>query len=97
MIESLSDTARQTLLTPLLDNGWSVDADGKTLRKDFVFDDFPAAFAFMTRVAFYAEKWDHHPDWANSYNKVAVALTTHDSDALSALDARLARKMDQLV
>lgn len=97
MKEPLSDTARQALLSPLLDNGWSVTTDGKTLQKQFTFDDFPAAFAFMTNAAFYAEKWDHHPDWSNSYNRVSVSLTTHDIDGLSALDARLARKMDQLV
>ena len=97
MTERLSDTARGTLLPPLLEAGWTVSDDGKTLSKTFEFEDFPNAFGFMTRAAIYAEKWDHHPDWTNTRNKVAVTLTTHDVGGLSALDAKLARKMDQLI
>lgn len=97
MTEKLSDTARETLLPPLTKTGWAMSDDGKALSKTFKFEDFPAAFAFMTRSAIYAEKWDHHPDWTNVYNKVSVNLTTHDVGGLSALDVKLARKMDQLV
>jgi 4a-hydroxytetrahydrobiopterin dehydratase len=50
----------------------------------------------MTKAALFAEKWDHHPDWSNSWNKVEVRLTTHDVGGLSAQDVKLARKMDQL-
>ena len=96
MTEKLSDTARATLLHPLQENGWTLAEDADAITKSFRFEDFTAAFAFMTRAAFYAEKWDHHPDWANSYNRVSVTLTTHDVGGLSALDAKLARKMDQL-
>ena len=77
--------------------GWTVSDDAKALSKTFTFEDFPHAFGFMTRAAIYAEKWDHHPDWSNSYNTVKVNLTTHDVGGLSALDAKLARKLDQLV
>ena len=96
MTEKLSDTARDTLLPPLVSTGWELSDDGTSLSKTFEFEDFPQAFAFMTRVAFYAEKWDHHPDWSNTYNKVQVTLTTHDVGGLSAQDPKLARKMDQL-
>ena len=51
----------------------------------------------MTRTAFFAEKWDHHPEWTNVYNNVSITLTTHDVGGLSALDVKLARKIDQLV
>lgn len=97
MTEILSDTGRKTMLEPLLDNGWTQDATRDAITKEFVFEDFPSAFGFMTRTAIWAEKWDHHPEWSNVYNKVAVTLTTHSVGGLSALDTKLARKMDQLV
>ena len=50
----------------------------------------------MTRVAIWAEKWNHHPEWHNVYNRVNVTLITHDVDGLSSLDVKLARKMDGL-
>jgi len=40
------------------------------LKATFVFKDFNAAFAFMTRSALVAEKMDHHPDWSNVYKCV---------------------------
>ena len=48
------------------------------LTRTFEFPSFRAAFAFMTRVAFVAEELNHHPEWSNVYNKVTIALTTHD-------------------
>ena len=74
--------------------GWSV-TDGK-LRRVFEFKDFSAAFAFMTRVALAAEKMDHHPDWSNSWNKVTVELVTHSAGGLTANDAGLARRMNEI-
>jgi 4a-hydroxytetrahydrobiopterin dehydratase len=56
--------------------GWT-EADGK-LRREFTFADFTAAFAFMTQVAFLAERADHHPNWSNVYNRVTIDLCTHD-------------------
>lgn len=97
MTEKLSDTARDQLLPPLEQTGWRVEDDGKAIAKTFEFDDFTAAFAFMTRTALFAEKWDHHPDWSNGYNKVHVTLSTHDVGGLSTLVVKLARKMDQLI
>jgi len=45
----------------------------------FEFVDFVAAFAFMTEVAFAAERQGHHPNWSNVYNTVNIQLTTHDA------------------
>ena len=96
MNELLSDTARESLLTPLFATGWEM-ADGRdALVKEFKFNDFPQAFAWMTRAAMWAEKWNHHPEWTNVYNRVEVTLTTHDAGGLSSLDAKLARKLDSL-
>lgn len=49
------------------------------LHGSFTFSDFVQAFAFMTEVAFEAEKQDHHPNWSNVYNQVHFELTTHDA------------------
>ncbi len=73
---------------------WEV-VDGK-LHRLFKFKDFSEALAWMVRVGIEAEKLDHHPDWSNSWSKVDVHLQTHAIDALSELDFKLARKMDEL-
>lgn len=72
---------------------WQQEDD--CLIREFEFDNFIAAFAFMTRVAMRAEKIDHHPDWSNSYNTVRIALTSHDAGGLTARDLALADAIDQ--
>lgn len=97
MTESLSDEARALLLDPLLANGWQLVPDRDAIAKTYVFDSFVEAFGWMTRVALWAEKWNHHPEWRNVYKTVEVVLITHDLGGFSALDAKLARKMDGMV
>lgn len=58
------------------------------------FDGFEAAFAFMAAVAVHAEALDHHPDWSNSYDRVDIALTTHDRGGLTSFDLALAERID---
>lgn len=73
-----------------------VEKDNK-LSKTFEFSDFTTAFAFMTRVAFLAEQHQHHPNWSNVYNKVEIALTTHDAgNTVTEKDRKLAKAIDQL-
>ncbi|WP_109465531.1 4a-hydroxytetrahydrobiopterin dehydratase [Albibacillus kandeliae] len=96
MTEKLSEETRKPLLEPLFANGWSMVDGRDAISKTFVFEDFVCAFGWMTRVAFWAEKWNHHPEWCNVYKTVDVVLTTHDVDGLSSQDAKLARKMDSL-
>jgi 4a-hydroxytetrahydrobiopterin dehydratase len=74
---------------------WKVNAQGK-LEREFAFRDFPEAFSFMARIAFEAEKLDHHPDWSNSYNRVRIELFTHDSRRITEKDAELARRIDAI-
>lgn len=97
MTERLSDENRGTLLAPLLAAGWEMVEDRDAIRKTYEFDDFVEAFGWMTQVAMWAEKWDHHPEWDNVYKTVNVTLTTHDVDGLSTLDVKMARKLDSLV
>jgi len=73
------------------------ERDG-TLRREFSFADFTEAFAFMTRVAFVAERLGHHPDWTNSYNRVVITLTTHDAGSVvTDNDRAMAAAIDELV
>ena len=88
-IPRLSDAEVADLLTEL--PGWTVRSDGQAIVRTFKFADFNAAFGFMTRVALYADKHDHHPEWSNVYNRVEITLTTHDAGGLSARDAAMAR------
>jgi len=94
--ELLSDTARESLLKPLFATGWTMVEGRDAIVKTFEFKDFSSAFAWMTHAALWAEKWNHHPEWFNVYGRVTVTLTTHDAGGLSALDAKLARKLDSL-
>ena len=85
------DTVQQHLKTLA---GWRLDSVRAALRRDFKFADFNQAFAFMTRVALYAERHDHHPEWFNVYNRVEVTLTTHDAGGVTERDIDLARFAD---
>ncbi len=86
-----TDTVQQHLKTL---SGWRFDSGRAALRRDFKFADFNQAFAFMTRVALYAERHDHHPEWFNVYNRVEVTLTTHDAGGVTQRDVDLARFAD---
>ncbi|HEY0103670.1 MAG TPA: 4a-hydroxytetrahydrobiopterin dehydratase [Brevundimonas sp.] len=71
------------------------EGDRPAIERRLTFADFNAAFGFMTRVALYADKADHHPEWSNVYNRVEVLLTTHDADGVTARDVDLARFIDE--
>lgn len=95
MPQAFNETEIQTALTELnqdLDNPWQV-ANGK-LCKTFKFKSFIRAFGWMSQIAIWAEKLNHHPEWFNVYNKVEVELTTHDAGGISELDFKLAQKME---
>lgn len=73
---------------------WEAVAD--EIRCSFSFADFSEAFAFMARVAMIAEQLDHHPNWSNVWNKVEIAITTHDSGGITGLDVEFARRVSAL-
>jgi 4a-hydroxytetrahydrobiopterin dehydratase len=68
---------------------WQINGASK-LAKIVRFDDFIQAWAFMSKVALYAEKNQHHPEWSNVYSTVNIELTTHDAGGLSDKDFALA-------
>jgi 4a-hydroxytetrahydrobiopterin dehydratase len=68
------------------------------LVRSFEFKDFTEAFSFMTRVAFIAEKMNHHPEWTNVYNRVEIRLSTHDAgNTVTEKDRKLASEIDKLL
>ncbi|MBS28849.1 MAG: 4a-hydroxytetrahydrobiopterin dehydratase [Alphaproteobacteria bacterium] len=92
MADKLEGTAREEALASIA--GWE-PVDGRdAITKTFQFDDFNAAFSFMSRAALKAEAMNHHPEWFNVWNRVEVTLSTHDAGGLTALDIELAAFMD---
>ncbi len=76
-------------------SSWSVERDA--LAKAFTFDSFREAMSFMVRVSYEAEALNHHPEWTNVYNRVAVRLTTHDAgNKITAQDVELATRIEKI-
>jgi 4a-hydroxytetrahydrobiopterin dehydratase len=76
--------------------GWTLERDA--LAKTYTFVDFRQALAFMIRAGFEAEAMNHHPEWTNVYDRVAIRLNTHDADGkVTAKDVALAQKIEALV
>ena len=94
-IAQLTQAERQAALAVLPD--WTLRADGLAITRRFTFKDFSEAFAFMTRVALLAEKADHHPEWANVWNRVDITLTTHDAGGLSQRDVAMAQAIGEML
>jgi 4a-hydroxytetrahydrobiopterin dehydratase len=85
----LTETEQSAALADL--DGWEL-VDGR-LHRELRFDDFSAAFGFMARVALAAERLDHHPDWSNSWNRVTIDISSHDSGGLTARCVELAEQI----
>ncbi len=74
--------------------GWQIEA-GELVRT-FQFKDFVAALEFVNRVGELAEAAGHHPDIDIRYNRVRLALVTHDAGGLTTKDFDLAAKTQTL-
>lgn len=94
MIAKLPPEARAALPETL--PAWRLSETRDAIQRSFRFADFNAAWGFMSRVALLAEKHDHHPEWSNVWNRVDIALTTHDAGGLSERDVALAKAIDAL-
>ncbi len=88
----LTDKEIQEKLPTL--EGWKYEAGA--LVHDYAFADFAEAFAFVVRLALLAEKADHHPDIDIRYNKLRVALISHDSGGVTARDISMAAAIGKL-
>ena len=88
----LSPDQLTALLRDLPD--WKLE-DGQLVRT-WTFKDFVAAIAFVNRVAELAEQAGHHPDIDIRYNKVKLALVSHDAGGITARDADMARQMGEI-
>jgi 4a-hydroxytetrahydrobiopterin dehydratase len=88
----LSSTEIDTRLRSI--NGWQLD-HGEIVRT-FTFHDFCASLDFVNRVGEVAEAEGHHPDIDFRYNKVRLALVTHDAGGLTAKDFDVAEKINRL-
>ena len=63
---------------------WTLE--GRAIRKQFTFNDFPAAVAFVSRLVPEAEAADHHPDIVINYRKVTLMYSTHSEGGLTQKD-----------
>ena len=69
-------------------NSWSIK--NNKLHQSLTFKNFIEAFGFMSKIALYAEKLNHHPEWFNVYNKLTIDLTTHEAGGITERDFKLA-------
>lgn len=69
--------------------GWFLSPGGAIVR-EASFRDFLAAMKFVNQVAARAEEAGHHPDIDIRYNKVRLALTSHDAGGLTEKDFEMA-------
>ena len=88
----LTDTEVKQSLGKL--RGWQ--QSGKAIQRVYEFPDFKAAMQFVNTVADAAEQANHHPDIDIRYNKVTLALVSHDSGGVTERDVRMAEKINQL-
>lgn len=86
----LSDEVIQERLEAL--SGW--ERIGDEICKQYGFDGYRAAVAFVNRVATLAEEQDHHPDILLTYDSVTLTLTSHDAGGLTERDFQLAARID---
>jgi len=96
IIVSFAGPFKRAIMENVVQKQW--EEIDKKLYKVLLFKDFQEAFAFMVRVAFLAEKNNHHPKWSNLYNKVEIWLSTHDAgDVVTEKDRNLALEIDKLL
>lgn len=92
-MEKLSEKEIKNRLQ-MLDN-WEYEDDA--IHTSIEFPDFKDCFSVMTRIAFEAERLNHHPDWSNVYNTLSISLSTHEAGGVTEKDFELAAIIDNLV
>ncbi len=92
MATTLTDAEIQNALNSL--PGWG--QNGKQIERVFQFPDFKEAMKFVNRIADAAEAAQHHPDITINYNKVTLALVSHDSGGVTGRDVKMAGKINEV-
>ena len=92
MAAKLSDIEIQSSLGTR--SGWTRRSNALT--RTFEFPTFPAAMAFVNRIADVAERINHHPDVDIRYNQVTLRVSTHDAGGITPKDFELARLVDNV-
>lgn len=77
--------------------GWRLGDDGKSIAKDFKFQDFHHTLGFINAVGFMANQEDHHPDLEAGYGHCQVLWSTHDVGGLSLNDFICAARVEALL
>ena len=76
---------------------WNLEDNGKSIVKNFEFENFREAVNFINKVAEIAEQENHHPDMVlHDYNQLEIKLTTHSAHGLTKKDFDVALKIDEL-
>lgn len=71
--------------------------DGYELSKTFIFSGFIEAVTFCLKVAFIAERLNHHPSITIEYNKVRISTSTHDEgNQITDKDRELTAEIDKI-
>jgi 4a-hydroxytetrahydrobiopterin dehydratase len=92
MAELLSDNEVGSRLRPL---AW--EREGDEIVREWRFENFAEAIAFVNKVAELAEEANHHPDiFVHGWNKVKLSLTNHSAGGLTEMDFLMAARIDQL-
>ncbi len=92
MAEILGDDEIASRLRPL---AW--ERDGDEIVRDWRFENFAEAIAFVNKVADAAEEANHHPDiLVHGWNKVRLSLTNHAAGGLTDADFAVAARFDKL-
>jgi 4a-hydroxytetrahydrobiopterin dehydratase len=89
----LADDAVAQHLTTLI--GWS--RNGGQIEKTYRFADYHETIGFVNALAWIANREDHHPDLAVSYNRCVVAWSTHDAGGVTENDIVCAAKIERLL
>ena len=95
MVSPLTIEQRTAALAELL--AWRYDPERRAFHRRITLKDFSEAIGLIVRIALEAGKADHHPEWANVYNRLDIWLTTHDAGDVSERDVRLAKVIDSLL
>ena len=88
----LTPAAVSALLSQLAD--WSLRDNDTRIERTYAFDDFAAAFAFVSRVAAIAEDANHHPDITFGWGYARLSFSTHSIGGLHENDFILAARCD---